>query len=135
MSDMEKSTLPADDDNSIHSRVPANFPRPQHLGAVPGAQQKFLAVEYRGRFYSPGCTPPELYERWQYCISLVEQFVPACTDTKAGKRKGVPEVEILDQYLTRLIETRWCSEEESRWVIYETGKLLGWPTPEGAHGS
>lgn len=112
--------------------VPADFPRPVHLGAVPGAQEKFLATQYDGRFYPPGCTPPELHANWQYCMSLVEQFVSACIETKAGKRKGMPEVEILDQYLTRLIDTGWCSEEECGWVMRETAKLLGWPTPEAA---
>jgi len=114
--------------------VPADFPRPKHLGAVAGAQPKILATQYEGRFYNPGCTPPELFANWQHCISLVEQFVPACIETKAGKRKSMPEVEILDQYLTRLIEMRWCSEEESCWVICETAKLLGWSAPEAAHG-
>lgn len=112
--------------------VPADFPRPKHPGAVPGAQDKILATLYEGRFYPPGCTPPELHANWQYCMSLVEQFVPACIETKAGNRKGMPEVEILDQYLARLIETKWCSEEESRWIFRETAKLLGWPAPEAA---
>lgn len=112
--------------------VPANFPRPVNLGAVGGAQPKFLATKYEGRYYSPGCTPPELHANWQYCISLVEQFVSACIETKAGKRKGMPEVEILGQYLTRLIQAQWCSEAESRWVIRETATVLGWPVPEAA---
>jgi hypothetical protein len=115
--------------------VPADFPRPRHLGAVPGAQEKILVTKFQGRFYSPGCTPPELYANWQHCVSLVEQFVPACIETKAGKRKAMSEVAILDQYLTRLIETRWCSEAESRWVIFETARLLGWPAPSAVHGS
>lgn len=110
--------------------VPDDFPRPQHLGAVPGAQSKFLAVGYEGRYYSPGCTPPQLHERWQHCMSLVEQFVPACVETKAGKRKDMPEAEILDQYLMRLIDAGWVSDDEARWVIREAARLLGWPTPE-----
>ncbi len=114
--------------------VPPDFPRPQHLGAVPGAQTKFLAVEYQGRFYSAGCTPPELHERWEYCVSLVKQFVPACIKTKAGKRKDMPEADILDQYLVRLIEAKWVSDDEAKWVIRETARQLGWPTPESAHG-
>lgn len=134
MSAIEKSTLPSDQDDVIHLQVPANFPRPRHLGAVSGAQPKILATQYEGRFYSPGCTPPELHANWQHCVSLVEQFVPACIETKAGKRREMPEVEILDQYLTRLIATRWCSEAECRWVIRETAKLLGWPAPEAARG-
>jgi hypothetical protein len=114
-------------------KAPGNFPRPLQLGAVPGVQAKFLAVEYQGRFYSPGCTPPELYERWKYCMSLVGQFVPACTETKAGKRAHMSEAEILDQYLVRLIEAKWVSDDEARWVIRETAKLLNWPIPEATH--
>jgi hypothetical protein len=109
--------------------VPDDFPRPKHFGAVSGAQQKILMVQYEGRFYSPGCTPPELYEHWQHCMSLVEQFVPACVETKSGKRRDMLEIDILDQYLVRLIEAKWVSDEEARWVIRETAKLLSWPAP------
>jgi hypothetical protein len=114
--------------------VPDDFPRPQHLGAVPGAQTKFLAVEYQGRFYSPGCTPPELHERWQHCMHLVPQFVSSCIENKKGKRAHMPEADILAQYLVRLIEAKWVSDAEAKWVIRETAKLLGWPAPEAAHG-
>lgn len=124
-----------DDDAKMSNdyTIPDDFPRrPRNLGAVPGAQDKFLAVEYQGRYYPPGCTPPELHERWRYSMSLVEQFVPACIETKKGKRKDMPEVEILDQYLTRLIDAEWVSNAEASWVIRETAKLLDWPTPEAA---
>lgn len=104
------------------------------MGAVPGAQPKLAAVEYEGRYYSPGCTPPELYERFQHCMQYVPQFVASCIETKAGKRAHMSEAEILDQYLVRLIEAKWVSDAETRWVIRETAKLLGWPIPEGAHG-
>lgn len=115
-------------------QIPVDFPRPQHLGAVPGAQAKILAVEYQGRFYRPGCTPPELYERWQHCMHLVPQFVSSCIETKAGKRAHMSEADILDQYLVRLIESGWVSDDESKWVIREAARLLGWPAPENAHG-
>ena len=45
-----------------------------------------------------GCTPPELYERWQHCMHYVPQFVTSCIETKRGKRKDMPEADILDQY-------------------------------------
>jgi hypothetical protein len=115
-------------------QVPDEFPRPRQMGAVPGAQTKFLAVEYEGRYYSPGCTPPELYDRWQHCLQYVPQFVTSCIETKKGKRKDMPEAEILDQYLVRLIETNWVSDDEARWVIREAARLLDWPAPEAAHG-
>lgn len=115
--------------------VPDGFPRPQHLGAVPGAQPKFLAVEYQGRYYSPGCTPPELYARWQHCMQYVPQFVASCIETKSGKRKDMPEADILNQYLVRLIEAKWVSDEEARWVIREAARLLGWPMSEAFHAN
>lgn len=115
-------------------QIPDNFPRPQHSGAIPGVQTKFLAVEFQGRFYSPGCTPPELFERWQYCMHLVPQFVSSCIETKKGKRAHMPEAAILDQYLVRLIDTRWVSNAEASWVIREVARQLGWPMPKAAHG-
>ena len=42
----------------------------------------------------------------------------------------MPEADILDQYLTRLIESGWVSDEEARWVMREAAKMLGWPIPE-----
>jgi len=115
--------------------VPADFPRAKQLGAMPGTQDKILATQYEGRFYPPGCTPPELHANWQYCMSLVEQFVSSCVETKLGKRRDMMEVDILDQYQARLIATGWCSGEECHWVIRETAKLLGWPAPEAASPS
>ena len=115
-------------------QVPDDFPRPRQLGAVPGAQTKFLVVEYQGKFYSPGCTPPELHERWQHCMHLVPQFVSSSFETKMGKRAHMLEADILDQYLVRLIESEWVSRDEARWVIRATAKQLGWPMPEAAHG-
>lgn len=134
MSDIEKSKLPSSEDEAKYVQVPAGFPRPQSAGAVPGAQPKFLAVEYQCRFYSPGCTPPELHQRWQHCMQYVPQFVTSCIETKKGKRAHMSQVKILDQYLTRLIESGWVSADEARWVIRETAKVLGWPMPEAAHG-
>ena len=132
---LPSATLLDDEVQMNDYQIPDNFPRPQHLGAVPGAQTKFLAVEYKGRYYSPGCTSPELYERWRHCMHLVPQFVSSCIETKKGKRAHMPEADILDQYLVRLIEAKWVSDDEAKWVIRETAKLLGWPTPEAAHGA
>ena len=67
MSDTEDSTLSKNGADAVYAQIPANFPRTVQLGAVPGVQQKVLAVEYKGRFYTTGCTPPELYGRWQHC--------------------------------------------------------------------
>jgi hypothetical protein len=110
-------------------KVPLDFPRPLHLGAVPGAQPKFLAVQYDGRFYSPGCTPPELYERWTVCEDLAQQLAEKSLESRLGKRSHMSEVEILDQYLLRLIATKWTSEAEASWTIRRTAAILSWPAP------
>lgn len=118
-----------------YARIPADFPRPAHHGAVPGVQPKLLMTQYEGRFYSPGCTPPELFQRWDVCEDLAKQLSAKSIESKAGKRAGMTELEILDQYLPRLIATRWTSEAEARWVIRRAAALLGWPVPPAAQES
>lgn len=112
--------------------VPADFPRPIHLGAVSGAQPKLLMTKYQGRYYAPGCTPPELQERWNVCEDLAQQLVVKSLESKAGKRSHMTEAQILDQYVPRLIETKWTSEAEARWVLRRVADLLHWPIPESA---
>lgn len=124
-----KLTSPGEDD---YAQVPSDFPRPVHYGAVGGAQPKLLMTQYNGRFYSPGCTPPEVWERWQTCEDLVKHLCAKSLESKAGKRAHMSELEILEQYLPRLIATRWTSEEEARWVIRRVAAVLSWPVPPAA---
>jgi hypothetical protein len=39
------------------------------------------------------------------------------------------EVEILEQYLPRLIATKWTSEAEAVFIIRRAAKILAWPLP------
>lgn len=119
-------------DDPRYAQVPATFPRPVHLGALPGAQPKLLMVKYNGRYYLPGCTPPEIWERWDYCEDLAQQFCRKSLDDKAGKRAHMSESAILEQYLERLQKTGWGSDAEMRWVIRRAAELAYWPTPESA---
>ncbi|CAN7411243.1 hypothetical protein [Duganella sp. LjRoot269] len=112
--------------------LPPDFPRPANLGAVSGAQAKFLMTRYQGRFYSPGCTPPELLERWNNCEDLAQQLAVKSIESKTGKRAHMTETEILDQYLPRLIATGWVSEPEAKWVMRRTAELVGWQAPPSA---
>lgn len=121
-----------DDDDARFAQVPADFPRPSYAGAVAGAQPKLLLTQYKGRFYLPGCTPPALYERWDICEDLARHLAEKSLESKAGKRAHMSEVEILDQYLPRLIATQWTSEAEARWVIRRTAEKLRWPIPTAA---
>ena len=109
-----------ENDEPDYSKIPRDFPRPEVGGAVSGFQSKLLLTSYQGKFYAPGCTPPELYARWDRCEDLAQQLA------------GMSELEILDQYLPRLIATKWTSEAEARFIIRRAAKILGWPTPAAA---
>jgi hypothetical protein len=116
-----------------HDLVPENFPRPSFPGAIAGFQPKLLLVEYEGRFYAPGCTPPELYKRWRRCEDIAEHLRVKSLESKAGKRSHMTESEILEQYLVRLLATGWVSAPEARWTIRRSAELLGgWPVPHDA---
>lgn len=134
MSNMENSALTSNDDDAVYAQVPEDFPYPELSGAVPGAQTKFLATKYKGRFYSPGCTPPELFERWQVCEDLAAQLAAKSISSKAGHRAHMSELEILEQYLPRLIAQRWTSEAEARFIIRRVAEITGWPAPSSAMG-
>lgn len=133
MNSNEKATsMSSNGDEAKFSKVPTDFPRPIHIGAIAGVQPKVLTVEYKGRFYPAGCTPPEIYERWDICEDLSRQFAQKSLASKAGKRSHMSEMEILDQYLSRLIKTRWASQPEARWIIRRTAAKLNWPAPLAA---
>lgn len=125
----EEKPLRDEDADVLYATVPADFPHPVHLGSLPGAQPKFLMTKYRGRFYSPGSSPPELFEAWRICEDLATQLAQKSLDSKNGKRADMSELAILEQYLTRLIETKWTTVPEARWTIRRVAALLGWPTP------
>lgn len=124
--------MQVDDYEPDYSRVPADFPRPCIPGAVSGFQPKLLLTQHNGRFYGPGCAPPEVYARWNRCEDLANQLAAKAIESKKGKRRHMSELEILDQYLPRLIATRWTSEPEARFIIRRAAQILGWPVPDGA---
>lgn len=121
-----------ENDDVEFSKVPADFPRPTALGALPGAQPKFLVTNYKGKFYPPGCTPPELYERWCICNKFVKEISSKALESRAGRHSHMNEVEILDHYLLRLVKTLWTSEAEARWIILRVAEKLSWPLPPSA---
>jgi hypothetical protein len=121
-----------ENDEADYAKVPSDFPHPVALGAVPGAQPKLLVTSYQGKFYAPGCSPPELYDRWLSCEDIAQELSIKSRESKAGKRSHMSEVAILEQYLPRLIRTGWTSEAEARWVIRRVAQLLEWRVPAAA---
>lgn len=118
-----------EDDELGYLKLPSEFPRPVSTGVLPGTQPKFSAVIYQGKFYLPGCTPPEIYERWQICEDIAQQLIIKSHDSKAGALSHMSEPAILDQYLSRLIRANLTTEGEARWVIQRVAGILGWPMP------
>jgi len=113
-------------------KVPDDFPRPTILGAVGGFQDKLLLVKYGDKFYEPGCTPPEIFQRWDVCEDLAQQFAQKSLESKAGKRSHLQEVEILDQYCIRAMKMSWGSHAEMKWVFRRAAAILAWPVPPSA---
>jgi hypothetical protein len=80
-------------------------------------------VKCGDRFYSPGCTPPELWERWDYCEDLARQFYEKCLDNKAGKRAHITQSAILDQYLARFLKPGRGVDAAMRWLSRRAAEL------------
>ena len=117
------------DDELMFQKVPSDFPRYTSAATVPGNQPKFVATNYQGRFYLAGCTPPEIYERWQICEEIAQQLAVKSRESKAGKRSHMSESAILEQYSFRLIQTDLISEAEAMWVITRVARIVEWPCP------
>lgn len=114
-------------------QLPADFPRAIHrTGAVSGAAPKILLIRDGDKFLEPGTSDSERYERWVVCEDLARQLAEAAKASKAGKRTHMNEVEILAQYLPRLVKKAWASEAECRWTIRRAAALLCWPAPSSA---
>lgn len=118
------------EDNELkYLKVPSDFPRPVSTGTVPGNQPKFVVTNYQGKFYLPGCTPPELYERWQICEEIAQQLAVKSRESKDRKRSHMSESAILEQYFLRLIRTNLTTEAEAEWVIQRVARIVEWPIP------
>jgi len=114
------------------AQVPVDFPRPVPAGAVAGLMPKTMLVDYGGQLYAPGCTPPEISERWDICEDLAQQLRSKSIEAKADKRAYLAEADILAEFLEQLLETDWGSDAEMRWVVRRTAQLLEWPAPSAA---
>jgi hypothetical protein len=127
--DVNVSAYMDEGDELEYLKVPADFPRPISEGALSGTQPKFSAVMYQGKFYLPGCTPPEIYERWQICEEIAQQLTIKSRESKAGAFSHLSESAILDQCLSPLIRTNLTTKGEARWVIQRVAGILEWPIP------
>lgn len=116
-----------EDMQALYDQVPADFPRPSIMSSLAGAHPKLALVQYNGKFYSPGCTPPEIWRRWDICEDLAQHLAARCRETETGKYAHLTHTEILSQYYERSLKTNWGSDEEMRWISRRTAQLVGWP--------
>jgi hypothetical protein len=128
----DKDRLVALDWDALYAQVPADFPRPERISAVSGFQAKVAVSQYNRNYYASGSSPQEIAERWDICRDLAKQLKGKALASKAEKRSAMAEVDILDQYLTRLIRTKWTSEAEARWIIRCVAEMLSWEVPAAA---
>lgn len=119
------------DESGKTAAIPNSFPRPVLLGSISGAQPKLLQILHEGKFYSPGASPAELRKRFEICDDLVSQFAEKSLESKRGKRSHLTETEILEQYRTRLIATKWTSVDEANWIIESVAEKIAWKLVRG----
>lgn len=118
---------------TTHHEIPADFPRPEIASALAGSQPKFSMVQFEGKYYLPGGTPPERLDNWQQCEQHARDLSERCITNKLGKYSDMSEVEILEMYCQRLLNANsGFSPEEDKWKIRRVAALLGWAVPRGA---
>jgi hypothetical protein len=113
---------------SRYAAVPVNFPRPKF--EVTGLQPLFSTVAYDRTYYPPGCTPPQLYERW----TTFEEIAQALSKSVAADRRtqgpASQREKVLGHFLQKLVKADIGSVEELRWVGRRAGLLLGFKVTE-----
>ena len=106
--------------------MPADFPPRTRVTAISGAQPKIAVALVDGKYYAPGNSPHEMRADWEMCEDLAHQLVPYC-------RKKLPRYKsrkiTLAQVHEGVLAKKWCSPEQSFWMIRRTAALLGWPLP------
>lgn len=116
-------------DEKEYGKVPPDFPFPVSPGAISGVQPEHIISEYNGKCYSLGCTPTEIYERWNECVEIAQMLAFAANRSKIDKMTLKSETEILLEYSELLSKMSWLSRDEVKWIVRKVGQLLSWPVP------
>lgn len=116
-------------DRTNYPQVPPDFPITPTVSAVSGAHPKLSLVQEGGKFYAPGTSPSEVLEAFEVCKDLVTQLAPYCQRKLA--EFGGDQTATVKAVFQGLLDKRWCTVEQSKWVILKTAQQLGWSVREG----
>lgn len=108
--------------------VPEDFPITPAVSALAGAQPKLSLVEEGGKFYAPGASPSEVLAAFDVCADLVTQMVPYCQRKLA--EFGGDQTATAKAVFRGLLSKRWCTAEQSKWIMLKTVQQLGWVVQE-----
>jgi hypothetical protein len=127
---MTSSSISRDESEPRLAAVPPSFPRPKL--EVTGLQPLFSTVAYNRTYYPPGCTPPEIYERWTTFEEIALALSRTVALDKRAKHSAAQRTKVLAVLLQRLLRADVGSIEEMRWVGRRAARLLGFEAPETA---
>lgn len=108
--------------------VPDDFPIKPVVSAVAGAQPKLSLVQEGGQFYAPGTSPSEVLAAFEVCADLVTQMAPYC-QRKLAQFDG-DQTATAKAVFQGLLNKRWCTAEQSKWIMLKTVQQLGWVVQE-----
>lgn len=111
-----------------YPQVPSDFPVTPTISTVPGAQPKVSLVEVDGKFYAPGTSPKEVLAVFEVCSDLVDQMVPYCQRKVVQFGGDVPGT--TKAVFQGLLNKKWCTAEQSLWIMVKTAERLGWALDE-----
>lgn len=115
---------------SSSNDVPVDFPHAEIHGSISGVTSKLLLVQTASGGYSvPRISEEERILRWMNCEDLAKQLADAALRSKFGKRSDWREEDILEQYIPRLRNTGWVSDDELTWLVKRAAEILNWPLP------
>ncbi|MPT04319.1 MAG: hypothetical protein E2582_08850 [Delftia sp.] len=85
-------------------------------------------IEEGGKFYAPGASPSEVLDAFEVCKDLIAQMVPYC-QRKLAQFEG-DEATTARAAFRGLLDKKWCTTAQSRWVMRKTLEELRWQVQE-----
>jgi hypothetical protein len=105
--------------------IPGDFPIEPAFAAIGGAQPKINLMQENGTFYAPGTSPSEVARAFDLCDDLVPQIAAYCE--RKLEAFGGDRAATLRAVYQGLLNKRWCTAEQSKWVMRQTVQKMGWP--------